>query len=91
MERRAAEARSALGVALDLYPQYGEAMVLLGLSHRLPGGDPEEGVRLLGQARELLPQRRELVVEQVRQLGMLGERVRGEALIEGALMTRGPL
>jgi tetratricopeptide (TPR) repeat protein len=89
MERRAAEARGVLAVALELYPHYGEATVLLGLSHRLPGGEPEEGVRLLERARELLPERRELVVEQARQLGMLGERARGEALIEGALMARG--
>jgi tetratricopeptide (TPR) repeat protein len=83
------KARAGLEVALDLYPDYGEALVLLGMSHRLPGGEPLEGVRSLQRARKLLPHRPDLIVEEVRLYAMAGEAGRGEALIERVLVPRG--
>ena len=82
-------ARKALRWAHDLYPGYGEAHVLSGLSHQFPGGDPEKGVSHLELARSLLPRRVELTVDEVRLLAMAGFDSQAEALIENVLVPRG--
>ena len=82
-------ARVSLETALELFPDYGEALVLLGMSHQVAGGEPLEGARALARARKLLPHRPELIVEEVRLYAMGGEADRGEALIERVLVPRG--
>ena len=65
-EALAERARWTLAAATEIDPQYGEAWAMLGVSHLLPGGEPELGIPPLERARSLLPGRGDLLLHLVR-------------------------
>ena len=78
-------ARQALAIATDIDPSYGEAWVMRGVAHLLPGGDAGEGAAHLERARSLLPGRSDVLLHLVQLYVRDGREDEAMAIAEGPL------
>ncbi len=78
-------ARRVLGIATGIDPAFGEAWVMRGVAHLLPGGDAAEGIEHLERARALLPGRSDVLLHLVQLYVREGREDEAIALAEGAL------
>ncbi len=84
-QQLAEQARWVLGTATELDPAFGEAWVMRGVAHLLPGGEPAEGIPHLRRARELLPGRSDVLLHLVQLLVRDGREDEAVAITEGSL------
>ncbi len=88
-ERSLLEARRLLAEALAVAPNFAEAEAALGRSYVLGAGDPTPGIAHLERARELLPERDDVVFNEAMLWVRAGDLARASALVEGELAGRG--
>lgn len=82
-------ARKRLSQAIEIQPRFAAPYVTLGATHLLPDGNPELGIPLLLQARDMLPGRTDISGSLVYLLLRQGDYIRAKSVIEKSLVHGG--
>ncbi len=81
--------RVLLGKSLSSKPDFAEAYAEFGATYLLDGAGSAAGIRVLEQARSMLPGRTDIVVNLVRLYLAMGQADKARALIDGVLVRSG--
>ncbi len=85
LQELADQARWVLAAATEIDPSFGEAWLMRGVAHLLPGSDAAEGIPHLERARQLLPGRSDVLLHLIQLSVRDGREDEAIAIAEGPL------